>query len=130
MRHHLDKEMLGADAAAVETARSASESDAASHVAPYTPDLDNQNRRLFSLRVATIRAGAEEDEEIPSFIERLGQERRELLEALKRLADCAEANERVGDDCIPERLRNITGADIADAINAARVAIAKAEGRS
>ena len=51
-----------------------------------------------------------------------------LVAALDRLADCAEANERVGEDCIPERLRNIKGSDIADAINAARAALKLAEG--
>lgn len=59
----------------------------------------------------------------------LAEQRDELLAALKSLADYAEANERVGDDCLPSHLRHLVPADIADAINVARVVIALAEGK-
>lgn len=47
-----------------------------------------------------------------------------------RLADVAEAYARRGDDAVPERLRNVTDADLADAIYDFRAALAKAEGAS
>lgn len=45
--------------------------------------------------------------------------------ALQRLADVTEARERVGEDCVPESLRNLTDADVAGAVNQARVVIAE-----
>lgn len=44
----------------------------------------------------------------------------EVQEALSHLADVAEARARQGEDCVPERLRNLTDADVADAIQRAR----------
>jgi hypothetical protein len=51
----------------------------------------------------------------------------ELAQVLRTLADYAEARERGGDDAVPARLRNISDAQMADAINAARVALAKVD---
>lgn len=47
-----------------------------------------------------------------------------LSEALQRLADVTEAHVRSGDDCVPESLANSSSADVADAVNHARVTLA------
>lgn len=44
--------------------------------------------------------------------------------ALSHLADVTEARERKGEDCVPERLRNLTDADVANAVQRARAALA------
>lgn len=48
----------------------------------------------------------------------------EVWGALSHLADVAEARERGDEDCVPERLRNLTTADVSDAVNRARQALA------
>lgn len=47
-----------------------------------------------------------------------------LSEALQRLADVTEARERSGDDSVPASLANTSSADVADAVNHARVTLA------
>ena len=46
-----------------------------------------------------------------------------LSEALQRLADVTEAFQRPGDDAVPAHLRNTSEADVADAVNHARVVL-------
>lgn len=54
----------------------------------------------------------------------------DLLAALQKLADYAEAEARGGDEAVPQHLRCINSGMVAQAVSEARAAIAKAEGKS
>lgn len=62
-----------------------------------------------------------------AFIVRACNAHDELVAALDRLANVSEACARDGDDAVPESLRNLTSDDVAEAIYAARAAVAKAQ---
>jgi len=46
-----------------------------------------------------------------------------LSEALQRLADVSEAHERSSDDSVPASLKRVSSADVAEAVNHARVTL-------
>lgn len=66
------------------------------------------------------------DEDTAAFIVRACNSHDALTAAGKRLADVAEACARGDDEAVPESLRNLTQQDVADAINAMRVALTAA----
>ena len=53
-----------------------------------------------------------------------GSKPAEIRQALLHLADVTEARERAGEDCVPECLRNLSSAEVADTVQRARAALA------
>lgn len=52
-----------------------------------------------------------------------GSKPKMVWNALEHLANVVEAHERQGEDCVPEALRNVTSADVAEAVQRARAAL-------
>ena len=53
-----------------------------------------------------------------------GSKPEQVWNALEHLTNVVEAFERQGEDCVPESLRNVTSADVAEAVQRARAALA------
>jgi len=45
--------------------------------------------------------------------------------ALHRVAEVGEAHERAGEDCVPWHLKDVSAADVSDAVSQARVVLAQ-----